>query len=302
MKQIFLFILTVAWTFSVHAQDLIPVPNGDFESWVNHGTYNDPEFWDTPNQETSSVPFVGTTVVEKSSDHQTGSFSAKLETKSIPLIGAVPGVVTLGNLGIDLTTLSYTLTGGVPISDKPAYLRGFYKFSPKGGDSCVIGIGLLHWSGNLRDSVGYGVFSTKTITADWTPFAAVIEYDTNLIPDTMNIVAISSASETATAGTILFVDGLWLDYAVGSGEPAPEDGIRVYVDRSTRRVLVFAEFPGSVTATLYNLAGQQIHAVSSSTGSPQRLVLPYPAVQQGIYLLSVRHQQHLYTRKIFLGN
>ncbi len=136
-------IIHVLLTGSITAQT---IPNNGLENWINHGQYDDPQFWDTPNQEVCFFPFY-TKVVTKSTDHQSGSFSAKLETKLIPVINiTVPGVITLGTLSINIAAGTYSINGGVPIDNMPTHLKGFYKFQPKGGDSCAIGIGLTKWT------------------------------------------------------------------------------------------------------------------------------------------------------------
>ena len=74
------------------------IPNASFEDWINYSNYSDPQYWDTPNQETS-IPFVGVTTVTRSNDHEAGAYSAKLETMhmSLPPLD-IPGVITLGTL------------------------------------------------------------------------------------------------------------------------------------------------------------------------------------------------------------
>lgn len=302
MKKYLLLFSVSALSLSLFSQGLIPVPNNDFESWINYGGYENPEFWDTPNEETTAIPVFGTTVVERSTDCQSGLLSARLETKTITLIGEIPGVVTLGELGINLSTLSYTLEGGIPINDKPHYLRGFYKYLPKGGDSCAIGIGLMHWNGTHRDSVGYGVFSTHAASVDWAPFAAVIEYEGSDLPDTMNILAISSAMDAPTAGTVLFVDGLWLDYAVTVDEDNPGAGIEAYVDRETKRILIFPEFnlTGNLGIMLYDMTGKRIFSESCAVNANDRVVVPYGGCREGIYILEVLNGQKRFTKKIYL--
>ena len=82
MKEIFIRLAGIIFFFpliTVNAQTI--VPNGGMEDWINYGTYENPQYWDTPNQEISGIPFFGTTVVSKSTDHEEGSYSAKLETK-----------------------------------------------------------------------------------------------------------------------------------------------------------------------------------------------------------------------------
>lgn len=304
MKKLFLFLLFTGLVNVVISQDITPIPNNDFESWTTHSKYSDPEFWDTPNEELCAIPIFGKAVVERSTDHQSGSYAAKLETKSITMVGDIPGVITLGNITLDVSTFSYSINGGVPINDMPTHLMGYYKYFPVGGDSCAIGIGLLKWSGTQRDSVAYGVFSTKETVPDWTPFSTWIEYDTVIQPDSMIVLAISSAQEVPTAGTVLYVDNLYLDYTVSVDENDPATGIRIYQDRETGRLLLFTDFttPQSVVVNLYNMRGQLLVSKDAGTVNKTRVVVPYSGVPDGIYILEVIHGKQKYTRKYFLSN
>jgi hypothetical protein len=302
MKQIYMSIFIFTLSLASYGQGLTPIPNNDFETWINFGNYENPQYWDTPNQELSSIPIFGTTVVTKSTDHASGSFSARLESKNITLVGTVPGFLTLGNLTVDIANMTYSITGGAPVYDIPTHLKGYFKFSPKGGDSCVIGIGLTKWVAGSRDTVGIGQFSTKVAFADWTPFSAWINYSNSVQPDTMNIIALSSAEEVPTAGTVLFIDNLYLDYTVGVNEADPSAGIDVYNDRETGRLLLFFDFPqgSTVAANLYDMKGVCIASASPGLVKKGREVMDYQGRPDGIYLLEVIHDNQKFTRKYFL--
>ena len=267
MKKIFALIMISGCAVAVFPQRATIIPNAGFENWIDFGDYDNPQFWDTPNQELSWIPIFGTTVVTKSTDHNTGLYSARLESKDVTLVGEIPGFMTLGNLTIDIANFSYSITGGVPVTDVPTHLKGFYKFLPKGGDSCAIGIGLSRWTGTARDSVGIGTFSTKDTVPDWTPFSAWINYDSAATPDSMIIMAFSSAQEDLTPGTVLYVDDLWLDYTVGINESDPAAGIEVYNDRETDRLMVFTDFPASqsVVVNLYGMSGKRVFSVNAGS-------------------------------------
>ena len=281
------------------------VPNGSFETWINYGGYEDPQYWDTPNQETSGIPLFGTTVVTKSSDHEDGSFSAKLETKHILILPLnIPGFVTLGNLTIDIGTLAYTITGGYPISDNPTHLKGFYKYFPQGGDSCVIAIGLFKTVGNVRDTIADGYFSTHDVVSDWTPFSAWINYDSITTPDTMNIFALSSAQDTAIAGTILYIDNITLDYTVGIDRENPQTGIEIYQDRETNRLLLFYDFekPEDVSVALYDMMGREVTRVRPLMIKRDKTELSYSHLPPGVYILNIIHDRQKYSRKFVLNS
>jgi hypothetical protein len=299
----FLLLFTMLLTSYGIAQTVIPNPG--FENWTTTGNFTNPTGWDTPNEELMAIPFFGFPVVTKSSDHQgSGSFSAKLETKHLTLPPLdVPGFMTCGNLVVDITTASYVLSGGVPAVDQPTHLKGYYKYLPKGGDSCVVGIGLTKWTGTTRDSIAYGVFSTKDTVNDWTPFSAWIDYDTVITPDTMNIIAMSTAQEIMTPGTILYVDNLYLDYTVGTPETTTSAPIDTYLDRETKRLLIFIDGKCSETTriSLYDMSGRVRYQQRSISSPETRYIIPYQDFSTGIYLLEIIQGTNRFTKKYFLN-
>jgi hypothetical protein len=281
------------------------IPNASFENWTNFGNFSDPTGWDTPNTELMAIPFFGITVVDKSTDHYgSGSYSVKLETKhlSVPPMD-VPGFMTCGKLVINLTSGSYNLSGGVPVTDFPTHLKGFFKYFPKGGDSCAIGIGLTKSTGSIVDTIGFGAFSTKDTISDWTPFSAWIDYISTMTPDTMNIVALSTAQETMTVGTALYVDELFLDYTTGFDPKDPKSGISIYNDLETKRLMIFLDFerPEHTTVRLINMMGREVADVQSGWLKSDRKVFPYAHLAKGIYLLEVLHNGKVFTKKFFLN-
>lgn len=281
------------------------IPNSSFENWTSYGNYSDPTGWDTPNAELMAIPFFGITVVSKSTDHYgTGSFSVKLETKHLTLPSFdVPGFMTCGKITINMTAGTFILSGGVPVVDVPTHLKGYYKYSPKGGDSCVIGIGLTKTTGATQDTVGFGAFSTKDTVTDWTPFSAWIDYISAIAPDTMNIIALSTAQETMTIGTILYVDDLYLDYTVGFDKKDPSAGIRVYNDRETKRLMVFFDFPQpqSTSLKLINMRGETVQSILPEPITKGKWIVPYENLSKGVYLLQILHGDMVMTKKFFLN-
>ena len=184
----------------------------------------------------------------------------------------------------------------------PPTLRG-YKFQPKGGDSCVIGIGLTKWNNGARDTIGIGVFSTHDTIASWTPFSAWIDYSTTTTPDTMNILAISSATQNPTAGTILFVDDLYLDFTTNMNEQDPAAGIEVYQDKELREVLLFFDFPGpqATSLRLYNIMGQKIMEIPTRLIDKDREKFSYMTFRPGLYILEIVHNNKRFCRKFIFN-
>ena len=303
MRQIlYAFVLLYFGTvMTVKGQTL--VPNGDFETWINYGSYSNPQYWDTPNQELMSIPFFGTSVVLKSTDHESGQYSAELMTKHITLPPLdIPGFITLGNLTIDITNASYTITGGYPLTDNPTHVKGYYKYFPKGGDTCLVAIGIFKTIGTVTDTIGYGYFSEKDSVTDWTPFIFWIDYDTICQPDTMNIIALSTAQETVTPGTVLYLDNISLDYTVGIGADDPNRGIDIYQDKETRRIMVFFNFPQPETTLvrLFSMTGKLVADTPAEMVTKGRRILGYEGLVDGIYLLEILHNGKQFSKKFYL--
>ena len=302
LKSIVFFGLLMSVTF-LNGQTVIPNPG--FENWTNFGNYSDPTGWDTPNAELMSIPFFGFTVVNKSTDHHgTGSFSAKLETKHLTFPSLnIPGFMTCGKFTVDLATGTFLLSGGVPVVDIPTHLNGFFKYIPKGGDSCVIGIGLTKTTGLIKDTIGFGSFSTRDTLNDWTPFSAWINYISQTAPDTMNIIAISSAQQVMTVGTILYVDDLSLDYTVGFDSNDPAAGIRIYNDRDTKRLMIFIDFEKTESNSIkvFNMTGQEVASIDEGPVKQARKSISYAVMHQGIYILRIAHGTKSFAKKFFLN-
>ncbi|MCK9219651.1 MAG: T9SS type A sorting domain-containing protein [Bacteroidales bacterium] len=295
--------ISIIATGNLFAQTLIP--NAGFEDWTSFGNYSNPTGWDTPNEELMAIPFFGFSVVTQSTDHNSGNFSAKLETKHLTLPPLdVPGAMITANLTVNFTTQTYTVTGGVPINDQPTHLKGFYKYSPKGGDSCVIGIGLYKTTAGIRDTIAHTEFSTKDTVPDWTYFSSWIEYYQVINPDTMQVYAFSTAQEVATPGTILYVDDLYLDYTVGTVEQNLSDKVHIYNDRETKRLILFYDFDpeNDVSVRLFNMLGQEVVSSSNRSNEAHRQIIPYSDLVQGVYILEILHGQDRLTKKYFLEN
>jgi hypothetical protein len=276
------------------------VPNGSFETWVDHGSYANPQFWDTDNATANSIPLFGRDVVTQDPDCYDGVYGAKLETKNIAFFPiSVPGILTLGTLSLDLLGGTYSLTGGFPIQGVPTHLRGFYKYYPAGGDSCGIAIGLSRTVNGKRDSLAYGTFTENSRVDVWTPFSAWIQYDTAAAPDSFNILIVGSAVEEPTAGTILFVDALSLDYSTGIDDEDAEVGIDVYNDKATKELLVYIDFPGMETTRLclYDMMGRRRIEMNPGKCRKDLFRLDYSSFERGVYILEVLHDGKRFSRK-----
>jgi hypothetical protein len=305
MKRFFAVSVLLSFLALIHSQGQTPIPNGDFETWTSTGGIQNPQYWDTPNQAIAiALPF-NTKVVSRSTDHESGSYSARLESKQLSLPSVViPGVVTLGKLTINIFTQTFAINGGAPIHDRPTHLKGFYKYQPMGGDSCAIGAGFTKWNNGTRDSVAIGAFSTHDSINIWTPFSAYINYVLDETPDTFNILAISSAVYSPTPGTVLYVDNLSLDYITGIDPEDPSAGINIFQDREEQQILVYLDFqnPEVTEIWLFNMTGQVVSDTPAATFKKERMILGYNGFTSGLYILEILHGDKKYCKKFFIND
>ncbi len=206
--------------FSMTVYGQSDIPNGNFESWPP-GNHDNPEHWDSPNETTQGFPFFLTTV-EKTTDSHSGEYAAQLTSGTI-LGEVIPGLLTLGELILDEQNPEESEFVGIPFSDRPATLEGYYKYFPQGEDFGAIGILLSRYNDelNAKDTIAYGVFQFNLQEDEFAAFSTFLNYQSFVTPDSMNVVILSSASQEMQSGSRLIIDELSLDY---SGKPLVDLG------------------------------------------------------------------------------
>lgn len=209
MKTTFTAFLFACLLISARAQE---IPNNGFESWENFGNYENPTSWNTPNQYTALASVV---VVSKSEDAAAGGFSAKLETKTVFGSFVSPGLITLADFVVDIIGNSFSITGGIAMHERPVKIKGMYKYTAVEHDSALLqAYNYKYLENGERDTLGIAVWYGQP-AANWTPFEVDMEYDSALIPDTLNIVIMSSSDAGFIPGSVLMVDSLTLELQTG---------------------------------------------------------------------------------------
>lgn len=261
-----------------------PIPNPDFEEWSG----GEPVGWNTINQTVFGTSFV--CVTREQSNPQSGSYCAKIQTvtENIFLVGPVtmPGIVSLGEITLDILNQTGTVNGGVPIDTRPNQLNGWFRYQPGSGDSCIIGIGLSRWNGTGRDTLAYAYQTIGGQTTTWTPFSLPIEYLIWEMPDTMNIMFFSSNLLTGSpvTGSTLWVDNLTMAYGpVKVSSPGTPANFRVIAEQGGRNLRI--NNPAGLAAELqvYGLNGSCILKTGIREGELAQSI-GLPDLPDGIYL------------------
>jgi hypothetical protein len=261
------------------------VPNGDFESWTGSGNYQDPVSWSTPNSTTASL---GTyTVTKESTIKQSGSFSAKVQTKSV--FGfQIPGLMTLGTFSINLTTMEAKIEGGTPFTGRPNTLTGYLQYEPKLGDEGFIGVLLLKQNGTAWDTIGSGSYSTTSTLLTWTPFTVPITYADPSTPTHLNIIILSSDQNNPQPNSTLYIDNLQFQYPIGLSDQTADQAPEMYASNGRIFIQNLPESWGETYVDVFSLDGRLIFRDAIPQGE-LNYSTPLPeSSQSGLYIVSVR--------------
>lgn len=260
------------------------VPNGGFETWTNNGFYEDPNEWTSLNM--LGILFgVETTVVSKSTDAHTGTYSAKVETIAADLDGngdddTLPGSMYLGTLDF----MSETATNGAAFAYRPDSLTGFFKYAPVNGDMWAVQVTLTKWNAanQSADVIGTAEFVGMGAESAFTRFSTDIEYLMPDMPDSVQIMVMASGG-MPSPGTALWIDDL--SFVTNSTADAPELSaaplIQYYPNPASHSLTVIAA--KSTTIDVYNALGLRIDTVKAKAG--EKTTLRTDEYRNGVYFL-----------------
>ncbi len=257
------------------------LPNSDFDSWIDYGPYENPQFWNTPNE---YLILFGQYTVSKSNDAYSGDYSVMLETKSLSITN-VPGLITLAQINVDLLNQTYSIDGGMALHENVSKLTGMYKYEAAENDSAVVLIyNFKRDSAGEMDTIGYGVRNLGN-AATWTPFTVNMDNLNTHIPDTFNVIILSSGPELY-AGSVLYIDSLAIETNTGIFSLDDNRMItKVYPNPSTDMVYFEAsENNKERELRIYDVSGKLVCELDFREVKTKLYVKKYPP---GIYTYQV---------------
>lgn len=175
-------VLFLAMFFGVSVMAANQVPNGDFEMWQT-GSYSLPTGFPYASNANRFYDAALPYNVEQTTDAHEGQFAVKLTTGQPSLGGDSPNFGYLLNYPPNGST-----TEGLPLSETPTGLRGYYKYAPVEGDSGVILASLLKQGVKLAD---YS-FIIKGEQSNYIRFEIPFNKPLNDVPDLIQIGFASS--------------------------------------------------------------------------------------------------------------
>jgi len=180
------------------------IPNADFESW-NSFTYEYPEFYSYNSNSRISSKDAATINLFKTNDAEHGGFAARLIT----------------NDSNDENNFGYFLngspndgspeawTGGIPISEKPTGIKGYFKYNRANGDTALI-IATFSKAGK---NVGSYFLPLSGLHTTYTAFDLTFNPALTETPDSMILGFASSMaiSKGGLPGSELYIDNISLN-------------------------------------------------------------------------------------------
>ncbi len=265
------------------------IPNSSFENWIN----GNPEYWDTSNKNILGTIFHG--VLEDTNSPQHGNAAARVST-TIKVVGTypviLPGILTLGEIQIDIINQTGNINAGIPFNGRPFELKGYYKYNPSAGDSCFLGIAFTKWDGNQNDTIAEELFFQSSKVQNWTEFIIPIDYNSTDNPDSMNIMIASSdiTNFLAVLGSTLWIDNLSLDYGgVSVIDLAMNKYFSVYPDESRENLIISLNFEETkmTNISLFSIEGKELYRTTKSIEKSKESI-NVVSLPTGIYVVDVR--------------
>ncbi len=281
MKNIHVFLTLIVLPFILEAQS---VPNGDFENWTQASSYEDPTGWDSPNSVSSLLSIY--TVTKESSVVQNGSYSARLMSQSI-LGTPIPGLITLGDFNINMTTFEATIIGGTPFTGKPEALHGYFQYEPVLNDEAFIAAILLKENGSNWDTIADGSFTSSATVLSWTQFTATLNYRSTETPTHLNIIILSSDRNAPQPNSTLYVDNLTFSYPTSVSEISDEAINMFWFDGNL--IISSDKDPFSLSEVeIFNIEGKLLQKIQIDELSAHNYSVSMIQNTPGMYLASLR--------------
>ena len=291
MKKIFTFIIVSLAAFNFLQAQTQPL-NYSFEDWESADAGEKPVNWEVSNVNMG----YGITIVpvaKSTTDNQEGSAHAELTTKDFSG-NKLPGIITLGRLAIENNTLS--ITGGMAYTDRPAQLKGYYKYSPAGTDTAIAAIWLL--KGTNPDTVGVGALTFTTPVSDWTEFTVNIIYYNSQTPDTLNIV-FSSSLQSGSENSKFEIDNISLVNAIGVNNIANNNNIEINPNPANTFFNLSYESTQNSEVLVHNTVGQVVLRKSFEPGLVNEQ-FDVSDFKQGIYFVEIKRNNKTEIKKLII--
>lgn len=181
MKKYLLLLFTALLAITVYSQSSIP--NGNFETWSS-ATFDNPLNYPYTSNSSNFFYYELPANVTKTTDSYHGTYAVQLTTNASATDTSFGYIL---NYNPQSSNGPSTWTGGMPYSQKPTGIRGYYKYNEATADSATIMV-IFSKAGVNIGAYGFLVGGLKT---SYTLFDFTFNPALTVTPDSMIFAALS---------------------------------------------------------------------------------------------------------------
>jgi len=325
MKKLYSLLSAALLSFGASAQTVIL--NGGFETWDAVGTATEePTYFNSNKTGTDWAPNGPQTCFRDNTTFHSGSYSARIETKTF-VFAVVNGSLVTGIVNAPTTNKADGYIGTMKSTDasdirrmafigRPDSLVGWYKYTQGGAAEKGKVRAILHM-GNYYDpeaatsyhpdssanKIASALFLTPTANVGtWTRFSVPFVYADGRTPQYIMINTTSSNDQlTSVAGSKLWLDDLAVVYNSGVGieeAAAQKQSAKAYYFEGNLYVdfLLHNESPSVIS--VYDVTGKVV--ASQKITSSRQTTLNVAGLTPGLYLYQVSGADFQKTGKFFV--
>ncbi len=296
MKKLFTLLTATLFSCGAFAQ----IPNAGFETWTSSGSYDMPTGWDNINPLTTAAAVYTCT---KGTPGAPGASYIKLVSKTVSIIGVVPGVAVNGLIN----TTSFQPKSGFAFTSRPQSLTGNWQYMAYGADQGRIAVLLSRWNmaTNKRDTVSYTNYLLPGMVMNWAPFSIPLTYQLNKYPDTA-IIVLSSSGTTPVANSYLYIDSLGFYGSVSTGINPIHNALasaKLYPNPTSTTTTLFynSSITNTITVQIADVNGRTYFdkKISISNGD-NNIPLNTSGYPKGLYLIRIDDGENTHSEKLII--
>lgn len=328
-SKLFYIIGLILFFYQLNSQTQIT--NGGFENWGGNaapGVAAEPTNWYSNKSGSTTAQLGPQTCSQETSGVHGGLSCARIESKTVPVIGTVVnGNLTTGVINAPSTNKADGYIGTVNFSSatdvrkmsftgQPDSLVGWYKYTAGGANETGKVTAILH-TGDYFDpetptthhpdlsanKIARALFFTPTGNATtWKRFSVPFVYSSLAVPTHIMVNITSSSNQTTNvAGSILWIDDLEAIYnpTPTSVNKLDKKNIKVYYAQSTLFVDFLDKTEQLVAFQIFDLNGKVIFSKNIETSKLNAIQLP-STLSKGMYLYQLSNASVFKTDKFFI--
>ncbi len=207
MKKKLFVLWALPFLFNAVSAQNYPIPDGHFEKWKTGttdagGTYDElaNPFWASLNMISGLPPesFTGpvTMFKDKGRSGADDDFAPKMVSNEMTFGVEAKHIFLPGVVGtLEVLIQEQSAIFGRPFPSRPTALKGYMKYLPVNGDSASIFVEVYKYNeaAGKRQKIARVEHIFKEKMEDWTEFELPINYNSDMTPDSITVLFVSSA-------------------------------------------------------------------------------------------------------------